>query len=122
MESNHLYYLGFHGPSFTWQRGRVLERLDRAISNEAWGRAFPNCLVTHLAKIKSDHRPLLVDLCLNLKIPRGRPFRFLAGWAQHQNFSEIVNTLWDNNGDMSHTLNRLILGLKDWYKNIFGHI
>ncbi|KAA3462706.1 Non-LTR retroelement reverse transcriptase [Gossypium australe] len=83
LESKNLQDLGFQGPFFTWQRGGVFERLDRAIANEAWCQMFPQCLITHLTRIKSDHRPLLVNNNLDFKLPRGRPFRFLAGWAQH---------------------------------------
>ncbi|KAA3452515.1 GroES-like zinc-binding alcohol dehydrogenase family protein [Gossypium australe] len=53
-----LHYLGFRGPPFTWHRGGLFERLDRALGNEAWVREFSNCLVTHLHKIKSNHRPI----------------------------------------------------------------
>ncbi|KAJ4849757.1 hypothetical protein Tsubulata_042994 [Turnera subulata] len=30
------------GPRFTWQRGLVWERLDRALANQAWVQAFPS--------------------------------------------------------------------------------
>lgn len=79
METKNLHDLGFCGPSFTWQRGRVYERLDRAIGNEAWCQIFPKCLVTNLVRIKSDHRPLLMELCPDLKLSKERPFVFLAG-------------------------------------------
>lgn len=55
LDGNNLHDLGFHGPPFTWQRERTFERLDRAISNSAWLQSFPNCLVTHLVRIKSNH-------------------------------------------------------------------
>jgi hypothetical protein len=28
--------LGYSGNIFTWKRGRIRERLDRAVANEAW--------------------------------------------------------------------------------------
>ncbi|XP_017620776.1 uncharacterized protein LOC108464989 [Gossypium arboreum] len=37
--------LGFNGPNFTWNRGGVFERLDRAICNEAWSLKFPSSKV-----------------------------------------------------------------------------
>lgn len=53
-----LHDLGFKGPSFTWHKGRLFERLDCALGNEAWIKYFLNSLITHLPKIKPDYRPL----------------------------------------------------------------
>ncbi|XP_061356470.1 uncharacterized protein LOC133300904 [Gastrolobium bilobum] len=33
--------IGFKGPSFTWKHGRLLERLDRAVSDMNWVISFP---------------------------------------------------------------------------------
>lgn len=75
---------------FTWYRGNLFERLDCALGNEAWINSFPNCLVTHLSKFKFDHRPLLLTLNSDVVLPRGRPFRFLAGWIEHPEFESFV--------------------------------
>ncbi|MBA0849510.1 hypothetical protein Goshw_016955 [Gossypium schwendimanii] len=107
-----------NGPSFTWQREGVFERLDRELSNAYWIQTFPKCLVTHLFRIKSDHQPLLIDLCLEFNVAKGRPFQFLAGWAQHQSISSTISKLWEYNGDMSNTLGKLTVGLKKWNKKI----
>ncbi|KAG8486672.1 hypothetical protein CXB51_020076 [Gossypium anomalum] len=32
---------GFIGPDFTWQRGNIHERIDRALANDSWISAFP---------------------------------------------------------------------------------
>lgn len=53
--------MGFIGPKFTWQRGITLERLDRALCNLKWSERFPNARVRHLHRLKSDHRPLLIE-------------------------------------------------------------
>ncbi|KAK5783620.1 hypothetical protein PVK06_038131 [Gossypium arboreum] len=73
-------------------------------------------------RIKSDHRPLLVDLCPDLEVAKGRPFRFIAGWVHHQKFSNAIFNLWKYNGDMASTLKQLTSGLKEWNTKIFGHI
>ncbi|MBA0813476.1 hypothetical protein Gohar_027322 [Gossypium harknessii] len=57
MDSTQLYDLGFEGSKFIWQIGGIVEHLDRAIFNSAWNVAFPNSIVTHLPRLKSDHRP-----------------------------------------------------------------
>ncbi|KAL1150107.1 hypothetical protein V6Z11_A10G235400 [Gossypium hirsutum] len=73
--------LGFNGPSFTWQRGGTSVRLDQALANDDWMLTFPQCLVQYLTRIKSDHRPLLLSTSPNHGVPKGRPFKFLAGWT-----------------------------------------
>lgn len=78
MESPDLHDLGYKGPSFTWHRGGVHERLDKAIGNNAWIEAFPHYLVSHLPRIKPDHRPLLMSLRSDVIPSRGRPFRFFT--------------------------------------------
>ncbi|KAH1108511.1 hypothetical protein J1N35_012279 [Gossypium stocksii] len=60
--------LGFCGPSFTWQRGATSVRLDRALANDEWMLTFPQCLVHHLIRIKSNHRPLLLSTNHNLDL------------------------------------------------------
>ncbi|MBA0823556.1 hypothetical protein Goarm_020281, partial [Gossypium armourianum] len=62
---------GFRGPPFTWHRGALFERLDRALGNEAWVHNFPSNLITYLPKVKSHHKPLLLSLNLEVILPRG---------------------------------------------------
>ncbi|KAH1098638.1 hypothetical protein J1N35_015559 [Gossypium stocksii] len=91
VDSANLFDLGFQGPPFTWHKGALFERLDRALANEFWIHNFSNCMVTHLSKIKSDHRPLLVSLNPSIILPRGRMFfRFLAGWVEHPDFDGFL--------------------------------
>ncbi|KAJ8421530.1 hypothetical protein Cgig2_033904 [Carnegiea gigantea] len=51
IENNHLLYLGFTGPYYTWARGNFIEikkcaRLDQGLCNEQWRLAVEeaNCL------------------------------------------------------------------------------
>ncbi|XP_061370915.1 uncharacterized protein LOC133313539 [Gastrolobium bilobum] len=53
--------VGFKGPSFTWRRGKLQERIDRACANEEWNVVWPNRVVAHLPYFSSDHRPILVS-------------------------------------------------------------
>lgn len=41
MEECNLSDLGYTGDRFTWHRGLIRERLDRAISNDKWNDMFP---------------------------------------------------------------------------------
>lgn len=85
--------LGFSGPRFTWGRGTLLQRLDRALANSAWDSFAPSCLVCHLSHLKSNHRPILVSL-RSVSIRRPRPFRCLDSWMLHPSFKGLVKNSW----------------------------
>ncbi|KAA3474645.1 reverse transcriptase [Gossypium australe] len=122
VDSCDLQDLGFHGPPFTWQRGETLVRLDRALANDAWMTTFPQSLVQHLTRIKSDHRPLLLSTKPNITNPKGRPFRFLAGWTQHKNFSNLVKGKWEFKGNMIDSLNNFTNFVKEWNRDVYGFL
>ncbi|KAA3469800.1 reverse transcriptase [Gossypium australe] len=85
--------------------GGTLVRLDRALANDAWMTTFSQCLVHHLTRIKSNHQPLLLFTRPDLSIPKGRPFRFLAGWIKHNDFPNFVKRKWN---------------FTDWNRNVYG--
>ncbi|KAJ9183977.1 hypothetical protein P3X46_007769 [Hevea brasiliensis] len=61
-KANDMHDLGFKGPTFTWSRGSLWERLDRAICNTTWRLNFPEASIFYLAKIKYDLRPILIRI------------------------------------------------------------
>ncbi|KAK5845345.1 hypothetical protein PVK06_001517 [Gossypium arboreum] len=121
VESANLHDLGFKEPPFTWHRGSLSVRLDRALGNGAWIQNFPNCRLIHLPKIKSDHRPILLVLNSSISQPRGRPFRFLPGWIEHPGFENFLKENWDSSGNFTETLGRFTHKLKEWNKNVYGN-
>ncbi|KAH1091416.1 hypothetical protein J1N35_018673 [Gossypium stocksii] len=78
MDKAFLHDLDFQSPPFTWHHGNLSDRLDRAVGNDDWLDAFPNCSIFHLPRIKSDHRSLLLKLHYDSGGAPNRPFRFLA--------------------------------------------
>lgn len=63
----HILNAGFRGSSYTWcnnRRGndRIGECLDRVLYNLEFQSNFPDCNITHLARICSDHTPLHITL------------------------------------------------------------
>lgn len=48
IQGNGLRDLGFKGSKFTWRRGVVFERLDRAIRTCEWFCSFPDTILFHL--------------------------------------------------------------------------
>ena len=82
---------------FTWSRGTIQERLDRALCNEKWSENFPYAVVVHEHHTHSDHRPplLVTDYyaaTLSQK-PKGER-RFKAQWLNEDTVNEIVATAW----------------------------
>ena len=53
--------LGYTGDLFTWRRGEICERLDRAVCNIAWSNKFPRAAVINEEHVRSDHRPIVLD-------------------------------------------------------------
>ncbi|KAH1074841.1 hypothetical protein J1N35_027169 [Gossypium stocksii] len=115
MDNAFLHDLGFQEPPFTWHRGFLSERLDRAVGNDAWVEAFPYCTITHPLRIKSDHRPLLMKFCGDDNRILNQPFRFLAGWLHHENFPDFVKNNWNFNGNLQEVL------VRNELKNILHH-
>lgn len=58
LQQSGLQDMGYCGPKYTWSRGAVDERLDRACCNWEFMETFPNTLVHNLMRLKSDHRPI----------------------------------------------------------------
>ncbi|TYJ03822.1 hypothetical protein E1A91_A12G054100v1 [Gossypium mustelinum] len=82
--------LKFKGPKFTWNRGNIFERLDRALCSSHWELMFPNTAVFHILRIKFDHCPLSTSFGSKIRTNSPRPFQFLSGWLSHSNFSSMV--------------------------------
>ncbi|KAL9670398.1 hypothetical protein QQ045_007949 [Rhodiola kirilowii] len=88
---------GFKGNPFTWSNnqsgsGRIWERLDRSLLNGLAMSEFPKLQVTHLERIFSDHRPLLVDLSAfqhNTSF-----FHYQQAWESHPGFHATVSNCW----------------------------
>jgi hypothetical protein len=93
-----LHDMGHTGDKFTWRRGEVRERLDRAVCNSDWNALFPLASVSNEPHFRSDHRPVLVDIeyfdtHMIRKRPGGRKFE--ARWLAEESVNEIVNTAWE---------------------------
>ena len=67
--------MDFDGSQFTWTNGSLWQRLDRALTNDRWLASYPVSKVSHLARGRSDHSPLLVKCGLGTASPFS--FRFL---------------------------------------------
>lgn len=84
LEACNFIDLGFMGPRFTWERrvnGRrtMAKRLDRALGDMPWRMLFAEAYVEHLARVYSDHSPLLLRLYAPSGDRESRPFSVPRG-------------------------------------------
>jgi hypothetical protein len=90
--------MGYIGDIFTWRRGRMRERLDRAVCDPRWSAMFPLVGVVNEDFGKSDHRPILINTEYNAgmhAIPQRGPLRFEARWLCEESVENIIQTSWE---------------------------
>ncbi|KAK1684730.1 hypothetical protein QYE76_045578 [Lolium multiflorum] len=89
--------LGHVGDIYTWRRGGLRERLDRAVANAAWNSLFPHAKAINGENTKSDHRPVTVntEYLSDVHIPGNLPKRFEARWLQEDTVDLIVQNAWN---------------------------
>ncbi|WCJ44055.1 RNA binding RNA-directed DNA polymerase [Euphorbia peplus] len=123
MRNASLHDLGFFGPRFTWKRGFLFQRLDRALCNSDFLIKFPNATVQHLVRIKSDHRPILISLNLRSHQPQSpKAFRFIKTWMKHPDYVELVGNVWKIGDSLESNIQHLMASLKIWNRDVFGNI
>ncbi|KAL6226651.1 hypothetical protein ACLB2K_000612 [Fragaria x ananassa] len=114
MDAGSLLDMGYKGQAFTWARKEdnvivLQERLDRALTNETWILHWPESSLTHLARIGSDHNPLLFST--QAARSKGKPtFHFDVNWAEDGEATQIVKDCW--------ILNPSLSGLSNWVTNL----
>lgn len=89
----------FAGNKYTWSNNRqglsyVAASLDRALVNLLWLGHFHDPLVHHLARISSDHSPILL-VHHNHSPLSNAPFKFENKWLPHPSFLDLVKYSWD---------------------------
>lgn len=82
--------------------GNIQEQLDRGLTNSSWLSKLPDVRASHLARVISNHYPILIDWSKkrnrsgNFKAKK--LFRFEALWSQEENCVEIVRNAWVGSG------------------------
>ncbi|XP_061999129.1 uncharacterized protein LOC133716433 [Rosa rugosa] len=116
--------MGYQGADYTWATSWVKERLDRSFCTDEWRVLYPDACLVHLARMKSDHCPILLRLKPDSRHTRiNTPFRFQAMWLQHHNFCNVVTDTW--NGTTGNAIEKTkspATTLSDCNRDVFGNI
>ncbi|XP_035545176.1 uncharacterized protein LOC118348231 [Juglans regia] len=114
------------GGEYTWSNGRVWSRLDRFLVSTTWEAHYPEVSQKRLARVSSDHFPIILD-CGG--IHRGsRYFKFENMWLTTDGFVEMVRAWWYSyqflgtpSYILASKLKALKQDLKKWNLEVFGH-
>ncbi|XP_028773913.1 uncharacterized protein LOC114730965 [Neltuma alba] len=87
--------LGCNGPFYTWKSHNCESRIDRCVTNDRFKEAYRDASVRHLPWFHSDHRPILLSTSFAQPESKiSRPFRIMASWVLHEDFSRLVGDSW----------------------------
>lgn len=103
--------------------GLIQCRIDRVWANPDWKSYFPEANATYLARVNSDHCPLLLNLCPALTNTSNHPFRFQPIWLSHNDFPAIVRESWAGmEENLIGAVTRFTHKAQIWNKEVFGNI
>ncbi|KAK8663698.1 hypothetical protein V6N13_083505 [Hibiscus sabdariffa] len=114
--------MGYQGPDFTWSCGATLARLDRMLCNNYWDESFPEAAVSHLFRIRSDHRPLLLTVGPSHGPYSAWQFRYFSGWHSHADFHRMVQDNWKSMPSLSESIKAFTAAVEVWNTSVFGYI
>ncbi|XP_061367828.1 uncharacterized protein LOC133310843 [Gastrolobium bilobum] len=112
--------IGFKGPSYTWKRGNLQERIDRACANKEWNTAWPNRFLGHLPFFNLDHKPILVsNYQTTRELNSVKQFKFLATWQTNPDFGNIVKKCWEKKEAWSEARIEFEVEASNWNHHVF---
>ncbi|GMI84759.1 hypothetical protein HRI_002145200 [Hibiscus trionum] len=125
LEDCSLKDVGFRGPWYTWEWGRltsnnIRERLDRGVANDPWWSLFSHFDLEHLPHTISDHCPLLLNTHAAISTRQQfEHFRFEAAWLVEESCEQEVSRLWNASaGSIPTRLRQVGEGLNSWFRTL----
>ncbi|XP_020701904.1 uncharacterized protein LOC110113604 [Dendrobium catenatum] len=126
---NNLHEVAEVGPKFTWSNNKkgaekILEKLDKCLVNLAALNSSHRLMVRHLARMASDHCPILLNL-LKFISPSRKVLKFEEVWTSLPSSVGVVKNSWKKKTlvDPPHVSNqklkRMLKNLHYWSKNKF---
>ncbi|XP_028554743.1 uncharacterized protein LOC114580663 [Dendrobium catenatum] len=96
--NNDLHEVEAYGPKFTWCNNkmggaRILEKLDRCFINSIALNCIHIARVKHLARIASDHCPILLEIIKPAEV-FDRILRFEYVWTSYYGAKSVVSKYW----------------------------
>ncbi|GJT53353.1 ribonuclease H [Tanacetum coccineum] len=118
------------GVKFTWSNGQqgcdnVKKRLDRFLANADCCRLYPNALFQNLARISSDHSPIICHFSPRVRKTE-KMFRFESMWLRDESFHDVVRDAWTSGlargrqSDPCSIVEEFSARISEWNKNSFG--
>ncbi|CAN0928475.1 hypothetical protein LINGRAHAP2_LOCUS36521, partial [Linum grandiflorum] len=75
----------------------------------SWICSFPDVVLWHIARMRSDHRPILLNMAVaGCPRPSSCPFRFMTPWLAHDEFLRILSASWNNDRTLPYALKHLV--------------
>lgn len=132
MDNCGLTDIGYTRSKFTWcnhwrPSKRIWKRLDRVLINDLWAQKFSKNIIRHLARIGSDHRPMLLK-CDSDQTKRHRYFKFLNFWTTEDSFMDVVRINWNQHvagnplWKLQQKLKRVGRRLSQWSREEIGDV
>ncbi|XP_025625692.1 uncharacterized protein [Arachis hypogaea] len=125
---SNLFDLKTIGRRFSWYRRvkngvEVAKKLDRVCINSGWLSLFPEAYAEILNRLQFDHCPILVRCAGRPQPKKNRPFRFIAAWATHPEYRNIVNQSWQAGyREMHGKLSEVQKNSLEFNSKVFGNI
>ncbi|CAL1355646.1 unnamed protein product [Linum trigynum] len=118
------------GSNFTWSKGgnsATMLRIDRALISTEFDSLFPDCTLSALERVDSDHNPLWIKWGDDKRIRR--PWRFENMWLKDESFfASLDSWLFDlvaGSGCiflLYRMLQQIKKRIKVWNKEIFRNV
>ncbi|XP_011624388.1 uncharacterized protein LOC105420856 [Amborella trichopoda] len=117
IESNALMDPPIIRSQFIWSNNSIANlatsKLDRFLLALEWQEVFPLAFVKALARLSSDHLPIVLDIGSLMSGPR--PFRFDVSWIDNLEVVELIKKTWLNSvevGSMDFQLHKKLISVK----------